>query len=384
MDHMDDRRFRAFLSHSSREKPFVEAVAVALGRQHCVFDRYCFRTGHELQDAIERGLDSSALVVLFASKASLASEWVAFELDEAWKRKIGHRLSKVLTISIDASVSATELPPWLRTTLFRHFASPLAAAREVRRHLEETVGRRFQPIFVGRQHETQQFERDMLELDGAPKRFFVLQGLDGIGRRTFADRVSREILNFDRIVPFGVRVGDNAATITHALAVHVEGYVTPEELANRGTALATMPPASVAKEFVELVCKFHEVRELPVLVDEGGLLADDGEFSSPILMLLEHLSNARRAYLGFVSGRRPSRTMIQDSVVPVLHIPALRDEDTRRLLGRLFDREGIESTSDKLDELADYCKGYTIHGTHLPARADPCLRPRGPVTRQGW
>jgi hypothetical protein len=29
-------------------------------------------------------------------------------------------------------------------------------------------------------------------------------------------------------------------------------------------------------------------------------------------------------------------------------------------------------------------QSYTIHGTHLPARADPCLRPRGPVTRQGW
>lgn len=50
---------RAFLSHSSKDKEFVRAVAQELGRQHCIFDKQAFKTGDEFKKAIELGLDSS-------------------------------------------------------------------------------------------------------------------------------------------------------------------------------------------------------------------------------------------------------------------------------------------------------------------------------------
>jgi hypothetical protein len=36
---------KAFLSHSSKDKQFVTAVAKELGRQFCVFDEQVFETG---------------------------------------------------------------------------------------------------------------------------------------------------------------------------------------------------------------------------------------------------------------------------------------------------------------------------------------------------
>jgi hypothetical protein len=61
---------RAFLSHSSADKPFVEAVARELGRQFCAFDQNEFETGEDFRNAIRKALDTSDLFVLFASKTS--------------------------------------------------------------------------------------------------------------------------------------------------------------------------------------------------------------------------------------------------------------------------------------------------------------------------
>ncbi len=40
---------RAFLSHSSKDKEFVRAVAQEMGRQHCIFDEQAFETGNEFK-----------------------------------------------------------------------------------------------------------------------------------------------------------------------------------------------------------------------------------------------------------------------------------------------------------------------------------------------
>ena len=67
---------RAFLSHSSVDKPYVTLVAKQLGRQYCVFDTYSFDTGEDFREAIRSGLDKSSVFVLFGSIKSLESVWV--------------------------------------------------------------------------------------------------------------------------------------------------------------------------------------------------------------------------------------------------------------------------------------------------------------------
>lgn len=79
---------RAFLSHSSVDKAFVEQVAENLGREFCVFDKYCFHAGDDLVDSIEKGMARSSLLVLFASAEALKSDWVRLELLQAQKRKL--------------------------------------------------------------------------------------------------------------------------------------------------------------------------------------------------------------------------------------------------------------------------------------------------------
>lgn len=73
----------AFLSHSSVDKDFVEAVATRLGRAQVFFDKWCFETGDEFIEAIPAAMSATDVFVLFASRASLRSFWVQLEIDHA-------------------------------------------------------------------------------------------------------------------------------------------------------------------------------------------------------------------------------------------------------------------------------------------------------------
>ena len=77
---------KAYLAHSSKNKTYVERVALLLGRARVIYDDMCFNPGEDFRDSIMDGLDKSGLFVFFVSKESLASDWVKFEIDEAtWK-----------------------------------------------------------------------------------------------------------------------------------------------------------------------------------------------------------------------------------------------------------------------------------------------------------
>ena len=105
---------KAFLSHSSHDKEFVRAIAKELGRQFCVFDEQAFSTGDEFKTSIEKGLDESDIFVLFASKHSLESIWVNYEIEEAWYRKLQKNIRKSLVYIIEASIDYANIPQWLQ------------------------------------------------------------------------------------------------------------------------------------------------------------------------------------------------------------------------------------------------------------------------------
>ena len=101
---------KAFLSHSSLDKTFVEAVAVRLGRVQVVYDKWCFESGDHFIKAIPEALKGSELFVLFASQASLRSFWVQLETDHAELLLASSVLKKAVVFIIDDAVIVT-LPP---------------------------------------------------------------------------------------------------------------------------------------------------------------------------------------------------------------------------------------------------------------------------------
>lgn len=54
---------KVFLSHSSADKTFVEAIAEKFGKDVCVYDKMCFEAGMKNLDEIFKGLDHTGIFV---------------------------------------------------------------------------------------------------------------------------------------------------------------------------------------------------------------------------------------------------------------------------------------------------------------------------------
>jgi hypothetical protein len=79
---MADRfAYDVFLSHNSKDKPRVRALAEELRAAglRVWFDEWVLKPGDDIYLAIERGLEAARAQVLCLSPAALGSEWVALE-----------------------------------------------------------------------------------------------------------------------------------------------------------------------------------------------------------------------------------------------------------------------------------------------------------------
>ena len=76
---------KVFLSHSSKQKPFVSAIAKKLGKNNIIYDEYTFEAAEITLDEIYKGIDQTGIFVFFISKESLESEWVKKEILKAEK-----------------------------------------------------------------------------------------------------------------------------------------------------------------------------------------------------------------------------------------------------------------------------------------------------------
>jgi hypothetical protein len=77
---------KAFISHSSIDKPFVERLATDLrtrGKIDAWFDKWEILPGDRIPEKLEEGLSNASIFVLVLSPESVNSQWVSYEKD-AW------------------------------------------------------------------------------------------------------------------------------------------------------------------------------------------------------------------------------------------------------------------------------------------------------------
>ena len=57
---------KIFLSHRSKDKPYVSYIANQFGKDHCVYDEVYFEVGMRNIDEIFREMDKSSIFVVFS------------------------------------------------------------------------------------------------------------------------------------------------------------------------------------------------------------------------------------------------------------------------------------------------------------------------------
>jgi hypothetical protein len=93
----------AFLSHSSKDKPFIRQLAADLNAHGIAvwLDEQRIRVGDSIPERIGQGLAESDVFVIAISANSVGSEWVKRELNNALVSEVERRDVKILPIKLD-------------------------------------------------------------------------------------------------------------------------------------------------------------------------------------------------------------------------------------------------------------------------------------------
>jgi tetratricopeptide (TPR) repeat protein len=347
---------KAFLSHSSADKEFVKAIAKELGRQFCVYDEQSFASGIEFKKSIENGLEESDVFVLFASKSSLSSDWVNFEVEEAWYKKLQKNINQSLTYIIDSSVDYDNIPKWLQRGKIEKTNTPKAVARDIRHHLDNIMYEKQYRVFVGRLDDIDSLENCLTPIGSPPPHSVFISGLPGIGRRSLIRKKIPDILSLRKQVEINVKDGDSMNDLCVRVADLVEPYSTQKGFTEIVKNIQKLSFESARDRLLDNIRKLVQSGELPIFVDEGGLLDSEGFIQKPIRAILQMLTSSDEAYLFFVSERKPH--FDSSTPVPVIHLRPMIQEDTKRLLSRLATNNEIEITPEEISELSEYVAGY--------------------------
>jgi tetratricopeptide (TPR) repeat protein len=354
---------KAFLSHSSEDKEFVNAVALELGRQYCIYDERVFYTGNDFKESIEHGLDSSAVFVLFASENSLLSDWVNFEIGESWYKKLERGLQKHLVYIITDSVEIEDIPIWLRRAKIQRGNIAKIIAREIRGHIDILIGERQNP-FVGRNKDVQNMEESLTPADLEPPHIFFVTGLPGIGRRSLIERTIKSSLDLKPLKkPLRLGEGFSIQDICTIVADLIEPYSTDLRFQQIMREIQSLSEEDALNRTLVNLRTMTNSGELPIFLDEGGLFDSDGNISDPIKSIMKSISPNDEAYIAIVSARRPPFTI--DSSIPIIRVDPLDIED-QKLLIRTLDKKYISQgyrrktklTSIEVSDLASYTAGY--------------------------
>ncbi len=386
---------KAFFSYSSNDQAIVHAVAGEVGRAFVTIDTAALQTADDLIKSIESAIRDSAMFVYFVSRASLESEWVNFEVDEARYRQSMNRLRKFIVVLLDDRLEAKDFPEWMRRYVFVKNHAPRPIARVIRGVIDEMVGEEQSRFFVGRAVETARLQAALVPPDSSSRVAIVtIRGLPGIGRRTLLQRVARDSLFIDRLLTVRIEVGDSVNSITVKLADLVEPVVSLEETLEMAEEIKSMLPAAACSRFVSDVNRALQLHELVVLYDDGGILDNNGFPTLAVQSILQETEMAPGLLVALVTNRRPrfeGTPLLEESVI--VDVNPLHESEIRQLIALKARAKDLNLAHDMVVALAEQAKGYPpaatalvelahVYGPHLRATfADGTKYSPRPLTR---
>jgi len=355
---------KAFLSYSAANRDFVDLVATDLGRLLCFIDHKSFDSAIEINASIEQCLNNSNLFVLFASKASLSADWVNLEINEAFYQKIHKQLDRILVLRLDKDLPITSFPAWLRRCKILDIESYKQAVREIRHHLGELLVVDKKPLFVGRGAEIAEAEATLFPpAESILPRIMAFVGLPQIGRRSVAKRTAENALGFKTAVEITLESSDNIQDVAFKLAAEIEPFSGHASLLQLQARITAFNEDEAVKYCVGLIKKIVESNSIPIFVDQGGLMSEEGNFAPRFQTLLSSLLASIEIYLFLITNRKPPFT--GPIILPSIRINSLSRADSKKLLMALGARWHIELKPQQYEELSEYVGGFPPSCTYL-------------------
>jgi tetratricopeptide (TPR) repeat protein len=312
---------RAFLSHSSIDKPLVEGVYKALEKDAAWLDRAEIEWGELFLERMAKGLENSTDFVLFWSASAAKSEWVRLEINMAFILALRERSIRLRVVVLDH----TRLPIYLRPY---QFLSVIDSRDPVNDVLGKLLPALKEPIsftrakFVNRHDE---FERIEAAVDDPEVRCVLLFGFTGIGKRSIAtEAVGRIFVGVD-YVRIDVTEGTGLVEFALSLAASSRGEKLP----------VSLPPEEVKRDIELSLETLAANRRLLVITNVQHWLDEDGEPIGPLELVMEtvrRLDALARHPLFLTSTRRVEIGPATIARVAPIHVRGLAPDHLAALI----------------------------------------------------
>lgn len=347
---------KVFLSHSSRDKGFIESVANQLRPGTFELDSLTFDAGLVNSQAIIKALTRCDLYCLFLSENSVTSSYVNFETLLGMEFLASGKVSRFLAICLDEHSFEKASANVRFFNIVRKNLDPESAARLIQGHLISAAERSsvFAHPFVGREDEGKELEAQISDHKRPPSRSIFISGNFGVGRRTFAQKF------FEHQFP---NVGRSFPT------VNIESFSGLDELYRK--VLAALRPAMTAGDLrtrlqgysiasgdekrrliAQLLNSLVLTNEAAMLVDKGGILTDAGNFTTEINDIISLLEARPHPPTIVVAPRMiPMKLRRPEDDVSYLALKSLKRDSCAHLISRLLKDKGVSITDDNLNEL---------------------------------
>lgn len=348
---------KAFLSHSSTDKEIVEKIKNKITRAWTYFDVDCFEPGEDFREAIVSRIEKTKLFVLFASKASINSSWVKFELDTVYWESIKTKDIQVLVLNLD-SVDVTKFPKWMQKANIKQIDNIEIATQIILDKLFDSI--KEDTVYVGRTKETEQFTKDLFAKYSNFPNVIALSGLEGIGRRTFAKNVISKQYDLKYTIEVHINEHEGVDELHRSLINDSIISMSKDKKEEELQAFIASSNKEKYDEIARILSKYSSMNTLPIFVDDGGLLDNNGYYKEDILEIIKIFSRQYRDnYLLLIHKRIPQLKPFDVDLVYRLKIGELSFEESFRALDMLLKRNNIGSTDkSNMEELTMHLDGY--------------------------
>ena len=352
---------KAFISHSSKQKPFALELVERLGRDYCAIDCFDLQPGYKTINEIYRVIDSSTIFVLLVSKDSLESEWVQKEIRYAKTKLKPDEMDRFWPYLIDSSITLNDCPEWMvKEECFnlKQFKSPYVLARDIEQKFRRIIWssntkvRMLETMMVGRNSDIAKFEDKFQSIDGINLKALIISGRKGVGKDTFAKQCMYKVGFPTETEPY--RISTKPHENIENFIVYLNMILRRYNDAELQGILALQPKAK-AHEAVLMLNELYESQTVLFVEDNMSCLLPNRDLSEWLVDILndDKLNNQ----LGlFIMSEKIPNAFVESKYPQVSHIQLqpLDKTDRRKLFVNCIRAYGLAGiTQEDIDFFVD-------------------------------
>lgn len=367
---------KIFISHSSKDKErycnsVVQKLIKRFGENVVVYDQMTFEAGERSIDEINRTLEISDLYVILLSDSAVESDWVGYELSQAYQKLNDKKLNRIYPIIIDPNLKYSDkrIPEWLQKEYnLKYIARPSKAAKLISERAKDVSWSRKtgifknSDIFVGRNNLVAEFENRLDDFDKPTLNTYVVSGIPNIGRKSLARNCLIKGNVITRAYEFAqISLNYQESIEDFLIKTNDLGFTTNSDISE----IMTKTLEEKIKCAICMMSEIAEIHEIVLIKDEGCIVDYRGNIADWFKSIILSTELANRIVFVIITKYKTNYESVKNiDCIYCVNVPELSQSERKGLLRRLSESKGLSLTRNVFDEISKYLTGYPLQVYH--------------------